>query len=60
MGARALAGIGVGQVIAVDLTRPEFNVPVVRVIAPGLEGPPSYSYKAGERARRRIGTRGKA
>ena len=29
---------GVQQAIAVDLTRPEFGVPVVRVVVPGLEG----------------------
>ena len=51
-----LQAVGVNQVIAVDLTRSEFNIPVVRVIVPGLEGPPSYAYTPGERARRRTGT----
>jgi len=32
-----LAGAGFAHVIAVDLTRPEIGVPVVRVIVPGLE-----------------------
>jgi YcaO-like protein with predicted kinase domain len=43
---------GIGQAIAVDLTRSEFGVPVVRVIAPGLEGFdhfPAY-YAPGARA----------
>ena len=33
-----LQSAGIRQTIAVDLTRSEFGVPVVRVIAPGLEG----------------------
>ena len=32
-----LAAAGIDQVAAVDLTRPEIGIPVVRVIAPGLE-----------------------
>jgi ribosomal protein S12 methylthiotransferase accessory factor len=32
-----LRDAGIGQAIAVDLTRPEFGIPVVRVIVPGLE-----------------------
>ena len=35
----ALRSAGIRQVIAVDLSREEFGVPVVRVIVPGLEGP---------------------
>lgn len=49
-----LAARGIDQVAAVELTREEFGVPVVRVIAPGLEslhGIPGYV--AGPRARRR-------
>jgi YcaO-like protein with predicted kinase domain len=34
-----LRSVGIGRVIVVDLTRPEFGVPVVRVVIPGLEGP---------------------
>ncbi|HEY2579651.1 MAG TPA: YcaO-like family protein, partial [Streptosporangiaceae bacterium] len=34
-----LRSAGIGQVIAVDLTREEFGIPVVRVVVPGLEGP---------------------
>lgn len=33
-----LAAAGVREVAAVDLTRPEFHIPVVRAIVPGLEG----------------------
>ncbi len=32
-----LQGAGVEQVVAVDLTRPEGGIPVVRMLAPGLE-----------------------
>jgi YcaO-like protein with predicted kinase domain len=35
----ALRSAGISQVIAVDLTREEFGIPVVRVVVPGLEGP---------------------
>ena len=33
-----LRSAGITRVVAVDLTRPEFNIPVVRVVIPGLEG----------------------
>jgi ribosomal protein S12 methylthiotransferase accessory factor len=39
--ARVLAQLqsrGIDQVVAVDLTKPEINLPVVRVVASGLEG----------------------
>lgn len=46
-----LQAIGIGQVISVDLTRPEFRVPVVRVVIPGLEGPDDHDdYCPGTRA----------
>jgi YcaO-like protein with predicted kinase domain len=32
-----LREVGIRRVVAVDLTRPEFNVPVVRVVIPGME-----------------------
>ncbi len=35
----ALRSAGISEVVAVDLTREEFGIPVVRVIVPGLEGP---------------------
>ena len=34
---RCLRQTGVRRVIAVDLTKPEFDLPVVRIIIPGLE-----------------------
>jgi YcaO-like protein with predicted kinase domain len=34
-----LRSAGISEVVAVDLTRAEFAIPVVRVIVPGLEGP---------------------
>jgi ribosomal protein S12 methylthiotransferase accessory factor len=40
-------------VVAIDLTKPEFGVPVVRVIAPGLEAlDESPDYLLGERGQR--------
>jgi YcaO-like protein with predicted kinase domain len=33
-----LSAVGIREVVAVDLTRPEFNIPVVRTVVPGLEG----------------------
>ncbi len=35
----ALRSADISEVVAVDLTREEFGIPVVRVIVPGLEGP---------------------
>jgi ribosomal protein S12 methylthiotransferase accessory factor len=47
-----LAIAGISEIIVVDLTKPEFNVPVVRVIVPGLEGlSKSAQYAPGIRAR---------
>lgn len=34
-----LGACGIGEVAAVDLTRAEFGIPVVRVVIPGMEGP---------------------
>lgn len=34
----ALRAAGLGQAVVVDLTREEFDIPVVRVVVPGLEG----------------------
>jgi ribosomal protein S12 methylthiotransferase accessory factor len=45
-----LAAIGLTRVLAVDLTRPELGVPVVRVIVPGLEFVAVDEYRAGRRA----------
>lgn len=46
-----LAAIGITRTVVVDLTRPEFAIPVVRMIAPGLEGTPfARRYQPGRRA----------
>jgi YcaO-like protein with predicted kinase domain len=48
-----LRSIGLSQAIAVDLTRPEIGIPVVRMIVPGLEGSDHHraNYAPGARAR---------
>jgi ribosomal protein S12 methylthiotransferase accessory factor len=47
-----LAAAGVGQALMVDLTRPEFGIPVVRAVIPGLEGSDHHAgYVPGTRAR---------
>ncbi|MGI9317125.1 MAG: YcaO-like family protein [bacterium] len=47
-----LQAIGINQVLRVDLTKSEFNIPVVRVVIPGLEAPhDDYGYVPGPRAR---------
>ncbi|HYG87994.1 MAG TPA: YcaO-like family protein [Azospirillum sp.] len=33
-----LEAVGIDEVVAIDLTKPEFGIPVVRVVIPGLEG----------------------
>ena len=51
-----LAAIGVEQVAAVDLTKPEIGIPVVRAVASGLEGAyqgDGSDYRPGRRARAR-------
>jgi ribosomal protein S12 methylthiotransferase accessory factor len=49
-----LQAMGVDEVVAIDLTRPEFGVPVVRVIIPGLEsGRMHPNYVAGRRVQAR-------
>jgi ribosomal protein S12 methylthiotransferase accessory factor len=49
-----LRAVGIEQVIVVTLTKPEFEIPVVKVIVPGLEGFVfDQSYSPGERARAR-------
>ena len=53
---RRLGAAGASRVIAIDLTRPEFGIPVARVVIPGLEGDPRHpSYRPGPRARRAAG-----
>jgi YcaO-like protein with predicted kinase domain len=53
-----LRAAGVHQVIAVDLTRPELEIPVVRVVIPGLEPlDDTPGYIPGARAQRRLSER---
>jgi ribosomal protein S12 methylthiotransferase accessory factor len=48
-----LRAAGVTQVAAVDLTRPDMGLPVVRVVVPGLETNPDHPlYRPGVRASR--------
>jgi YcaO-like protein with predicted kinase domain len=47
-----LRAAGIQRAIAVDLTLPEFGIPVVRMVVPGLEGPDDVpDYLPGVRAR---------
>ncbi|MEL6450000.1 MAG: YcaO-like family protein [Pseudomonadota bacterium] len=49
-----LDAVSVSEVIAVDLTKPRFDIPVQRVVIPGLEGPHDHAdYCPGPRARAR-------
>ena len=49
-----LADAGIAQAVAVDLTRSDLEIPVVRVVVPGLEGVHTLpGYVPGARARRR-------
>ena len=45
-----LGRVGIRQVLLVDLTRDDFQIPVARVVVPGLEGYLGPDYVAGERA----------
>jgi YcaO-like protein with predicted kinase domain len=55
----ALRAADISEVVAVDLTREEFGIPVVRVIVPGLEGPVTTVPECGlgPRATKLIGDR---
>lgn len=55
----ALRSAGISEAVAVDLTREEFGIPVVRVIVPGLEGPTTTipTCRLGQRATNLIGDR---
>jgi ribosomal protein S12 methylthiotransferase accessory factor len=47
-----LSAAGIARVVAVDLTRPVFEIPVVRLVIPGLEWDPHHpNYRPGPRAR---------
>src|SRR5436305_1321703 len=49
---RRLESAGLHRVLVVDLTHPEFRIPVARVVIPGLEpGCSSVDYSFGRRAR---------
>ena len=51
-----LKAVGISQVICVDLTRPEFALPVVRIVVAGLEGPDDHDhYCPGECAHNVLG-----
>jgi YcaO-like protein with predicted kinase domain len=48
-----LRAIGVERIVAVDLTRPDFGIPVIRMVIPGLEWDCTHPhYIPGPRARR--------
>ena len=52
---KKVAEASIEQVLAVDLSRPEFELPVVRVVIPGLEGPAGHEqgdFVPGPRARK--------
>ncbi len=47
-----LSAVGIDEMVVVDLTRPEFGIPVVRVVIPGLEPLDEVpGYRPGPRAR---------
>ena len=50
-----LRAVGIEEVVVIDLTKPEFRIPVVRVVIPGLESIEELAeYLPGARARQRI------
>jgi YcaO-like protein with predicted kinase domain len=50
-----LRSAGIERVVAVDLTRSDFEIPVVRIVIPGLEGDIRHPhYTPGKRARRAV------
>ena len=50
---RQLQSVGVKRAIAIDLTRPDIGIPVVRIVTPGLEWDCTHpDYIPGPRARR--------
>ena len=49
---KQLGAVGIDQVISIDLTKSPYDIPVVRVVIPGLEGPHDEDdYIVGPRAR---------
>ena len=57
-----LQAVGIEEVVVVDLTKPSrFDIPVVRVVIPGLEGVPDHpSYLPGPRAQALLDAAGEA
>ncbi len=52
---KRLRGSGIEQIALVDLTLPELQIPVVRVVIPGLEGiAGSSGFSPGKRLLRRL------
>lgn len=51
----ALRAAGIAQLVSVDLTKPDVGIPVVRTLAPALEGPP-FEHTPGKRAARLLAT----
>ena len=50
---KRLRSVGITRAVAVDLTRPEFEIPVIRMVIPRLEGDIRHPhYTPGQRARR--------
>jgi ribosomal protein S12 methylthiotransferase accessory factor len=49
-----LKKVGVTRVVAVDLTKEEFGLPVVRVVVPGLEAIFERGYVPGRRGRAQL------
>ena len=51
-----VAAVGVERVVAIDLTRPNLAIPVVRLIIPGLEADPHHpNYRPGPRVKTMAG-----
>lgn len=52
-----LRAVGIEEAVAIDLTKPEFGIPVVRLVVPGLEGADeSPDYLLGDRGLHALGT----
>jgi ribosomal protein S12 methylthiotransferase accessory factor len=47
-----LKSVGIRRVVMVDLTKPEFALPVVRIVVPGLEPDIDPGYVPGRRGQR--------
>jgi YcaO-like protein with predicted kinase domain len=48
---KCLSKAGLRQAVVIDLTKPEFALPVVRIVVPGLEPILGSGYSPGHRAR---------